>query len=230
MNRDNGKLQSALGVLAKRGWYSQRSEETQRRLATIAKLRELGADEAVYLAGDDPAGVYGLVEGSVNISFPRGDGEVYVMHRAAIGFWIGDLALFAQKSRLISLHAGDAAVLVELPSPALRRLLNDDPRLYADFYAMTYENVEITFQAVTNLSIASVEKRVADRLLMAASARPEGQEWIEISQPDLARLLAISLATLQRAIRRFAQEGLVERGYGRIKVLDPEGLRRVCLS
>src|SRR5206468_1325932 len=100
--KHNTDLALALRALAKQGWFSQRSLHTRARLSSIAKLRTFAKDELVYLAGDPPSGVFGLVTGSLNISYPRADGEDYNVHRAGSGFWIGDVALFAKGGRLVS--------------------------------------------------------------------------------------------------------------------------------
>lgn len=230
MNRGGCDLGAALRVLASRGWFSQLSKETRKRLSAIAKLRSFGTNEPVYLAGEIPNGVFGLVRGSLNISFPRNDGEDYIMHRAGSGFWVGDLALFSRGARLVSIHAAEPTTMVQIGARELNKLVREDPRLYTDFYALTYENFKTAFQIITNLAIPSVDKRVADRLLLEAAACPDPEGWISISQPDLAQLLAISLPTLQRVIRRLACSGLVQQGYGRIKVIDPKALQRICTN
>jgi CRP-like cAMP-binding protein len=123
------------------------------RLGAIARLRNFAKDELVYLAGDQPNGVFGLVSGSLNISYPRGDGEDYTVHRAGSGFWIGDAAMLAKSVRLVSVRTAEPTIMVQLPIRELARLVRDDPRLYADFYALTYENFRTTLQIVTNLAI-----------------------------------------------------------------------------
>ena len=101
-------------ILSAQGWLAQRSKATRARLGTIAKLRNFAKDERVYLAGDPPNGVFGLVGGSINLSYPRGDGENYTVHRAGSGFWFGDLALFSDRPRLVSVHAAEPTVTVHL--------------------------------------------------------------------------------------------------------------------
>jgi CRP-like cAMP-binding protein len=221
-------LASAIRTLAKQGWFSQRSPNTRARLSAIARLRTLSKDELIYMAGDPPNGVFGLVSGSLNISYPRGDGEDYTVHRAGGGFWIGDVALFAKGVRLVSVRAAETTTMVQLPMRDLGRLMRDDPRLYADFYALTYENFRTTLQIVTNLAIASADKRLADRLLSETTNRRNKSDWISITQADLAKLLALSVPTLQRVMRRFVKDGLINQEYGRIQVIDHNGLIAVC--
>lgn len=228
MNSENDELTAAMAALASEGWFSQRSAKTQKRLSRIARLRNFKADEPIYLAGDMPNGVFGLVSGTLTISFPRGDGEDYVVHRAGAGFWFGDLALFSTGARLVSIHAAKPTTAVQFTTQDLDRLVQEDPSLYADFYQMTYENFSTAFRVITNLAIPSPDKRVADRLILEAMACADPEGWMALSQPDLAQLTAMSVPTLQRVMARLTREGLVEQGYGRMRVLDRKGLRRVC--
>lgn len=229
LNHQITRLAAALTIVEERGWFAQRSAATRKRLASIAKLRHFDTDEPVYLIGDVPTGVFGLVRGSLNCSFPRSDGEDYVMHRTGAGFWFGDLALLSDRPRLASFRAAEPTTLVLLPIQELRGIIRETPSLYADFYQLTYENFESAFKIITNLSMQSACKRVADKLLFELDAWPNDDGWLPISQTDLARMTAISVPTLQRVVRRFAQEGSIEKSYGRIKVIDREQLRRVCL-
>jgi hypothetical protein len=40
----------------------------------------------------------------------------------------------------------------------------------------------------------------------------------------------VSLPTLQRVMRRFAEAGLVQRSYARLQVLDRDALAKICRS
>lgn len=220
-------LERALEVVSAHGWFSERSAPARSRLAKIAKLRSLAKSDFVFMAGDRPNGMFGLVSGSLTLSIPRGDGEDYMIHRATIGFWIGDLALFADHNRLVSVQASEPTVMVHLPVPGLKTLVANDPSLYADFYALTYENSATLMQIVSNLAIPSSDKRLADRLLLEVRTRGDADGWIPASQPELATLAAMSLPTLRRVLQRFAAANLIKQRYGHIQVLDREALNRV---
>ena len=221
-------LDKALDILGARGWFAERSAETRARLSKIARLCRFEKDDSVYLAGDPPNGVFGLISGSLDISIPRADGEEYTVHRASTGFWVGDLALFSQGGRLVSVCTAEPTLMVQFPALALKRLVDKDARLYADFYALTYENFRTAFQIISNLAIAGTVKRLADRLLLEVERRGDADGWISVSQAELASLTAVSLPTLKRVLRRFADAGHIDHGYARIQVLDRDALRRIC--
>jgi CRP-like cAMP-binding protein len=77
MTQASPDLASALRILEAQGWLAERSKAARAKLSAIAKLRNFVKDDRIYLAGDPANGMFGLVSGSLNISFPRGDGEDY---------------------------------------------------------------------------------------------------------------------------------------------------------
>lgn len=215
-------------TLERRGWLAERTPEVRSLLSGIARVRELDAGEALYHAGDRPNGVFGLVEGALDVGLPTADGRELTVHRADVGFWIGDLALFSKQRRLVSVWAAEKSRLVHLEQSDMARLIESHPGLVNDFYALTYRNMETTLRLLGNLTVSPSETRVALRLLFHDEKLPAGQQWIRLSQETLAEITALSVPTLQRALRRLERAGYIEHGYGRIRITDRAGLLHFC--
>jgi CRP-like cAMP-binding protein len=223
-----GDLETAIEVLSARGWLAGRPPELRATLAELARLRDYSAGEALYRYGDAPNGIFGLVRGALDITIPRADGLDVTVHRADPGFWIGDLALIAGQTRLVTVIAAEPAQVVHLPDRSLRRLLQANPAWYPDFYALTHENMSTALRLLANLATTPSEARVAVRLLLHDEAQSGGRGELRLSQVKLAELVALSLPTLQRVLRRLQDDRLVELGYGRIRILDRRGLLSLC--
>lgn len=219
-------LASALAIVSKRGWFSDRTDAFRSDVARIARLRRFAPGEPIYLFGDEPDGIYGLVEGGLDVAIPRADGMDLTAHRADPGFWVGDLAMFVGQTRLVSLIAASRTQVIHLPQNALQRLVEAEPDYLRDFYALTYENMKLTLRLLANLATTPSEVRIAMRLLMYDDA--EKQTGIPVSQSKLAELLGMSAPTLQRVLRRLQDDGLIEVGYGRIRILDRRKLLSIC--
>lgn len=224
----NADLTSAFEVLSARGWLSERTAEFRQDIAKIARFREFEAGVPLYLYGDVPNGLFGLVEGALDIAIPRSDGMEVTVHQAETGFWIGDLALLAGQTRVVSVIAARRSLVAHLPDQALRRLVAAKPNFYADFYALTHGNMALALRLLANLSTFPSDARVAARILM--HDEDAGSEGLQLSQAKLAELVALSPPTLQRVLRRLQENDLVELGYGRIRVLDRRGLLALCGS
>nr|WP_246184998.1 Crp/Fnr family transcriptional regulator [Paracoccus aestuariivivens] len=211
-----------------KGWFAQRSERFRDQIAEIARLRTFEAGKPLYLLGDTPNGVFGLVAGALDVSIPRADGNDFTFHRADPGFWVGDLALMSSAKRLVSVHAAASTTVVEIGADELRDLAEREPSVVRDFYALTYENFATTFFLLANVSIASSESRVALRLLMQLEQAPDPEGWIQLSQAKLGELVALSQPTLQRVLKRLHDLNCLDLGYGRIRVTDREKLLSLC--
>lgn len=219
-------LSEAVGVLGAKGWLSSRPEKSRDLILSCGRMRRYGAGEAIYHIGDKAEGMYGLVRGSVAISIPNDAGSAFVATQATQGFWIGDLALFADSKRLVSVSALVPCDVLFLQQAKLEELLQQHPELIADFYALSHQNTATALRLLANLAIAQSDKRLAAWLLNADRNLGAADNWITLTQEQIAMMVAMSLPTLQRLVKKFSHQNLLEVRYGRLRVCDREGLAR----
>ncbi|MBO9444997.1 Crp/Fnr family transcriptional regulator [Ruegeria sp. R14_0] len=210
------------------GWFGARGARFQSDLLACAIERTFEAEESLYLYGDLANGVYAVLEGAVQITAPADDGQEFVVHRQGGGFWIGDLALFAEARRLVSVVATQTTRTLFFPSPRLDRLVDDNPDYIRDFYALSHENMQTALRIMANLAVTGTEKRLVLRLLHLDEGTAKSDGWIVISQEELAAMVAVSQPTLHRNLHRLADAGLIELGYGRVRLKDRRQLIASC--
>ncbi|MFI5932237.1 Crp/Fnr family transcriptional regulator [Actinoplanes sp. NPDC051494] len=71
---------------------------------------------------------------------------------------------------------------------------------------------------------------IAEIAQVCGLPRPDGTVDIAVplSQPELAAMIGIAQATVQKAVADLRERGLVATGYRRVTVLDPAGLNRLA--
>ena len=215
-------------VLGLDGWFARRAPAVQQILMAGAQRRLFDKGAPVYRVGDPADGLHGLISGSFEITVPGDDGVETLVLRADPGFWVGDLALFSEQPRLVSITATTPTETLFLPQPFLRRMIEEHPALLRDFYDLTHQNTALALRLLSNLSVRQAERRLGLRLLHYSELAANDGGWLQLSQDHLASLVAVSLPTLQRILRRFAEEGLVELSYRKLRVRDPERLAALC--
>ena len=109
-------------------------------------------------------------------------------------------------------------------------LVRKTPEFYKDFYALTHNNMKTALRIMANLAVQRADQRLALRLLHLAETAHDHEGWIKASQEEISSMIAASLPTLQRILRRFSDNGYVEIGYGRIRVKDRKALLALCQS
>lgn len=218
------------GPLLSRGWLAGRSEERQAKLLAIGRLRKYKSGRYIYRAGEPGTAIFGLLDGTLDLILPVEGRPDIVVHRADPGYWIGDLAVFSGRPRLISVRAHGSTTMMVLPTQSTVELLRRDPELWQDFYALSDENTELALRFLGEALAFTGVERIARRLSHLAAERTEsalaGDNWLEISQASLAGMVGVSLPTVQRALRHLGEEGLIETAYGKLRVLDRDGLTR----
>lgn len=157
-----------------------------------------------------------MADGGLQIEFPLLADEPVSVYRAEIGFWIGDAALLAGQTRMVSVVAAAQSRLLKLPARAVEKLLAERPEYWRAFYQLSARNV---MTAVTLLSEAlslTVRGRVCRRLLTLSN----GGEEVSITQNDLAHILGVARPTLRRCLVDLVEEGGIEIQYGKVCILD----------
>lgn len=179
--------------------------------------------EIIYLAGDDPDGLYGLGDGILEATYPLIGDEPIAVHRAEPGFWIGEAAILTQGKRSITLTAATAARVFVIPASSIRRIVEEEPRHWRSFYEQCYTNQMMTLTLLAEALSLTPRARVARVLLRLA--RPDGA--VPGSQEDLGRLLGMTRSSVRRAITSLIEIGAVTSGYGVLSVRDRAALERL---
>ncbi|NOD96059.1 cyclic nucleotide-binding domain-containing protein [Ruegeria sp. HKCCD6228] len=217
-------------ILAKTDWFGTRDSKFQSDLMTCAIQRTFDSGETLYHHGDRANGIHAVLAGALQITAPADDGQEFVLHQDGSGFWIGDLALFAEAKRLVSVVATQKTRTLYFPGSRVERLVQKNPEYIRDFYALTHENMKTALRIMANLAVTGSEKRLVLRLLHLDEGALSSDGWIVVSQEELAEMVAVSQPTLHRHLHHLADLGLVELGYGRLRLIDRRKLISNCQS
>lgn len=217
-------------LLRATGWFGNRALSFQRDLLDCAISKRFEESETLYHHGDPADGIYAVLSGGVQITAPADDGQEFVIHREGAGFWIGDLALFADALRLVSVVTTQETQALFFPNSRISRLVQRNPDYVRDFYALTHENMQTALRIMANLAVTGTEKRLVLRLLHLDEGASKSEGWIVVSQEELAEMIAVSQPTLHRSLHHLADLELIELGYGRVRLKDRRALIANCQS
>lgn len=222
-----GSCQSALvtklldlSPLDRRGWLAEQPDALRAWVAEVGRWRSVPRGQLIYEAGDRGDSLFGLADGSLDVTFPSVVDEPVSIHRAEPGFWIGDLAILAETERLVSVHAGRGARLLVVPAAAIRAHLAARPEHWPCFYALTHRNMAIALGLLGEALALSPSDRVARRLLQLA----DEAGVIAATQEELAGLVGVTRTTVRRTLKRLVAAGAVETGYGTVTIMRPDRL------
>lgn len=211
-----------LDPLDKVGWLAQQSLHFRQWAEQVGRWKKFEKGQFVYHYGDPADGMYGLASGSLHITFPLVAEEPVIIHRAEIGFWIGDAAVLAQEPRQITVMAASPTRLLHLSSSSIKILLANSPEHWHAFYKLSLANSRLAVTLLAEALSLTVRARVCRRLLEMI----DGSGSAAITQDDLSKLLGVARPTLRRALVDLEADGAIELHYRNIVVLDPALLKR----
>lgn len=139
------------------------------------------------------------------------------------GELFGHNALLAGIVQRFDAHALMPTRLLIFPSSLVRLQLEQQPELLRAWLVRLNEQVLRLETRLADTLGGPLEHRLA-RFLAGQAARGD----LELTQSELADMLGVHRGTVNRALRDLEEAGLINTGYRRIRVTDPEGLARLA--
>lgn len=207
------------------GWLSRQPEDFRAEVLKRSVLRHHHAGKVLYDVDDRTSGVFGLVEGVLHVQLPNG----HVGTIATPGFWVGEGAAFRGAPRRVALIARSPVWIYYLPLREFQDLITN-PEYCRSFAILTIEHLEDALRIVASIMPNDVVARVSGRLLGLLMTENRGGRKLDVTQSDLASMCGLTRQTVNRVLRRLADEGAIAPHYGQIHVTDPAKLRSLAAS
>ncbi len=211
--------------LARAPLLAQLSAEALARLEASASLRAYAPEQVIALEGDPCQEAYFVSDGMVRARRISLEGREHVLGYLGAGACLNLTSALDGGPLLASLEAIADTDIIAVPAERLRALLADDPGLAAAaVLQLAAENRRLSRMA-GDLALHSVRARLARFLLDHAEYSPPQQRW---TQAAIAANIGTVRDVVGRSLRSLADEGLIRRERGRVRVIDRERLERAA--
>lgn len=207
--------------------FSTLPAEAQNAIIDVAIPRQYKAGQVIYLEGEPAEYVYILEKGWVKATRMTHEGrEQGLLFLRSVEIF-GDIAVFSDTSYPGTVTALEDVEAWLIPSQILMLLVKQYPALALAIIQRLSERVLHYIGLVEDLSLRSVEARLASTLLRNAKLQNEQlvvsrREWTTLDE------MAIRLGTvrdvLSRAMKVLEAENLIIVNKQSIRLLDPQGL------
>jgi CRP/FNR family transcriptional regulator, cyclic AMP receptor protein len=226
---------SDLSVLGERGWLSVTAPDFCRSVLEKVSLRKFSAGEAIFRAGDPPGGLWGLVDGAVQIEL---QGRVHVsklVHVATPGFWFGEGPVILTSPRRVTVYTTRQSTLASLSLHDCRHLLESDTASWRWIALLSALSRDLSLEAAADLLERDPRRRVVATLLRLSGHRvgtylPSLPVPVTTSQQELARMANLSRTVVNEILRDLEKQRLIRVHYRRMEVVDEAGLKQLLVD
>jgi CRP/FNR family transcriptional regulator, cyclic AMP receptor protein len=184
----------------------------------------------LFSRGDQPSGLFGLVDGAVRVSGMSESGKEALLTLLEPPGWFGEISVFDGQPRTHDAIADGESRVVQVPQGDILRMLDTDPRWWRDLALLATSKLRLAFIAMEDMVLLPIAQRLARRLSLMAEGYGERRttsNTVEVSQDQLAMMVSTSRQTANQVLKDFEQKGLIRLAYGSIEILDFVGLRRL---
>jgi CRP/FNR family transcriptional regulator len=208
-------------------YFAGLDETTMAAITRLAVRRRYEANQVIFIEGDPSTGLGVVESGWLKVTKISVEGREQVLKTLGPGDSFNAVSVFTGFLNKASVEALEKAVVWVVPRDAMLRLLDENPSLARLVIEELAGRVAHLIELVEDLSLRTVESRLA-RLLLA-HAREETlprQRWA--TQAEMAARLGTVPDVLNRTLRKLADGGLIQVERHQIQIVDRKGLEEIA--
>ena len=190
-------------------------------------LSEFRQGEPICSQGEKSGSLYILVKGKIKIYNTSAEDKTLVVSFKTPLELIGDIEYFQDIEIINTVEAVSPVVMIKVPYPALKEHGSDYAPLLRFLLDIITRKFSLKSQFMSFNLIYPVEVRLASYLLSVTFDESDSGFRGQLGTKgltDAANLIGTSYRHLNRVLRKFAEEGLIQRSRAGIVVLDRDGL------
>jgi CRP-like cAMP-binding protein len=224
-------MPAVIEVLKSGSWFQTLPADVQRRLMTEGTPRTLSPSQMLFVQGAEPSGLHAVIAGELHVAGTSENGNDVIMAIIRPGEWTGFLACLDHGPHAYSATAIVETTVFSLHVLAVATIFEADVETYRLLQAPELSAARKLSHFVIEEMGLPLAQRVAARLADLgrwAYGPASGPVAVldHVSQEELAMSVHASRQKVNTILRALSAQGLIEIGYGRIRVLDSAALER----
>lgn len=222
---------TAKQLVGRTGWLRNQPDWVREAVLSASRLQAYEPERGIFYAGDEPGGMYGVVDGGFGLMIPSGRSEMLLCNILRRGYWFGYGPILNGGERKVSIKAVERSHLLHLPLRAMAAICAEKPEFYRALGTLNDLGIMMnSLQVVGDLLIPSGDRRIAAVLARISKPNPGDEEqgsWpIRISQAEIGRMSNASRDRVNRALAKFEAAGWLEADFKMVVVRDIVALER----
>lgn len=199
-----------------------------RELAAGARERRFAAGEMLWMAGDQPHGLFVVLSGEVRIVRSHGDRQ-YVVHAVSSGETLGEVPLFADGGYPATAVAHVPTLCLVVSVRAVRAAMAVDAALGGELLQVLADRVRALASSLESLATRTVRSRLAAYLLSRSTQSASGTLNLGGTQQDVAEELGTVREVVARELSALGSAGILEAvAPGTYRIIDEAELARIA--
>lgn len=216
-------------LLEKCSLFRALDEKARRDIATYARLRSFIAGDPICRLGDHGDSMMAVIIGTVRISLPTARGKEIILADLRSGELFGEIALLDGRPRSANAMALTNCELMVLERRDVIPFLERNPAASLKLMEMLCARIRRSDERMADIAFFNLPVRLAKTLLSYPS-QGRGAIKLSLSQSELAEMSGGTREKVNRCLRDWHRQGILELKDRWTIIRKPEALREIVNS
>jgi CRP-like cAMP-binding protein len=226
-------IELRLSMLHKAPFFKEISETELNRINKLFHHKSYSADQTIYFTSDSGISLFVVASGNIKLVKHSATGQDVLIDILNPGDFFGTLPILGDNQYWETAIAHTNACVLSINNEDFRSILNMIPTVAINLVEILSERLKYSNEMIQQLSVKSVEKRIAYILLKLNSKL--GVEFekgtliqLPLSRNDLAEMTGSTPETVSRVISNLSKGGILKTGRKWIAITDPQELSQIA--
>jgi CRP-like cAMP-binding protein len=223
---DRRELLSSISI------FSSLGERELDVLLDVTTTKRVAKKELLFRKGDPGNQLYGVLSGRLKVMATGKDGRELVFGVMSPGEVIGEIALIDSEPRSATVVALERSELLTLHRRELIPFLERHPKVAIDLAAIMSKRLRRLSEQAEDLIFLPLPSRMAKTLLALmdkyGTDAATGPVDIRLAQQDLGDMVGTTRESINKQLRAWESDDIVELKRARITVLDRDALEAIA--
>lgn len=208
-------------------FYDVLPAEVRAAIEAASRFHEIPRGGRLMHKGDVTQQLHQVLHGEVKVSSTSREGRETVLALIRQGGWIALSEVFSGLPATADVTALVPIRVRSIDKPTVLDLMRRHPSIAEGMLRVLSLRFSLLYHFSVDRSVLTLKERVVKTLYMQACSHGLAAKDVTLtqSQEELGKLLSAGRQALNRVLKELEREGLVEAGYGGIRLLGLERLR-----
>jgi CRP/FNR family transcriptional regulator, cyclic AMP receptor protein len=206
------------------------------RVAVVARarIRTVNAGETVFAIGSPGDQMMALLRGTIRISVPSSEGRELFLAMIGPGEVFGELAVLDGKERSADAIAESSCTLAILDRNDIVSFFERNPSAWPKLVKVLCQRLRHTDEVFAEVALLQLPARLARSMLrlmdLHSTSTPGTKPVIRFSQRELANMVGGTRESVNRCLRNWQRNGIVQVKEGSIIITNRPALENMADS
>ncbi|QND72897.1 Crp/Fnr family transcriptional regulator [Tardiphaga robiniae] len=179
----------------------------------------LSVGQMLYSAGDPPAGIYAVLGGQIRLNHTNVSGKQVLFTLGRAGDWFGELSEADGLPRFHDAVAFEDSRILQLGRETYTKIISQNPSFQAFVIELLSRHLRRALEMLVDGKTSPIRNQLAQALL--SLSQPSLQENFKdvsprVSQEALAAMIGATRQTINKVLREFKRDDIVQVRYRQV--------------